>query len=369
MQSLRVALGDRAYPIHVGPGLLDAPELFAPHLGATAAVVTNQRVAPIYLERLTRTLARAGARVVPVVVADGEQYKDWRTLDQVLDAMLAARCDRSVTVVALGGGVIGDLAGFAAAVYQRGVAFLQVPTTLLAQVDSSVGGKTAINHLRGKNMVGAFHQPRAVIADVSTLSTLPERELRAGLAEVIKHGLILDAAFVAWLEQNMGKLLERKAPALSRVVLRSCELKAEVVAADEREQGLRAVLNFGHTFGHAIETGMGYGAWVHGEAVGAGMVMASELSLRAGLITADDARRARSLVAAAGLPVAGPAELSADRYLELMSVDKKAAGGRIRFILLEAIGRALMRDDIPAELVRTVIDGCSGRGTAAFHAA
>jgi 3-dehydroquinate synthase len=369
MHSLRVALGDRAYPIHVGPGLLDSAELFAPHLGATAAVVTNERVAPFYLERLVGTLARAGARVVPIIVPDGEQHKDWRTLDQVLDALLAARCDRSVTVVALGGGVIGDLAGFAAAVYQRGVPFLQVPTTLLAQVDSSVGGKTAINHLRGKNMVGAFHQPRAVIADVDTLSTLPERELRAGLAEVIKHGLVLDAPFVAWLEQDMGKLLARDAGALSRAVLRSCELKAQVVAADEREQGLRAILNFGHTFAHAIEAGMGYGSWVHGEAVGAGMVMATELSLRAGLIGADDARRPRALVAAAGLPVVGPAELSAERYLELMSVDKKAAGGRIRFILLEAIGRARIRDDIPPELVRSVIDDCSGRGAAAFRPA
>ena len=369
MQSLRVALGDHDYPIHVGSGLLDAPDLFAPHVRTTAAVVTDERVAPLYLERLSRTLADAGARVVPVVVPDGEQHKDWRTLDRVLDALLAARCDRGVTVVALGGGVVGDLAGFAAAVYQRGVSYLQVPTTLLAQVDSSVGGKTAINHPRGKNMVGAFHQPRAVIADVDTLSTLPERELRAGLAEVIKHGLILDEPFVASLEQSMGLLLARDANALSRAVLRSCGLKAQVVAADEREQGLRAILNFGHTFAHAIEAGLGYGSWVHGEAVAAGMIMAAELSLRAGLIGADDARRARALVAAAGLPVAGPAGLSADRYLELMSVDKKAAGGRIRFILLEAIGRAVMRDDIATELVRSVIDRCSARGTAAFHAA
>ena len=373
MQSLRVALGDRAYPIHVGSGLLDAADLFAPHLGATAAIVTSERIAPMFLERLAATLTRAGARVERVIVPDGEQHKDWQTLDRVLDALLAARCDRGVTVVALGGGVIGDLAGFAAAVYQRGVPFIQVPTTLLAQVDSSVGGKTAINHARGKNMVGAFHQPRAVIADVGTLSTLPERELRAGLAEVIKHGLILDALFVTWLEQNMSGLLACDAQALSHAVIRSCELKAQVVVADEREHGLRAILNFGHTFAHAIETGMGYGCWVHGEAVGAGMVMAAELSRRAGFIGAADALRARALVAAAGLPVAGPVELPTGRYLDLMSVDKKSAGGRIRFVLLDAIGRARIRDDLPPELVRSVIDDCSAdggsRGTAAIHAA
>ncbi|MBI3375973.1 MAG: 3-dehydroquinate synthase [Betaproteobacteria bacterium] len=368
MQTLRVALGDRGYPIHVGPGLLESADLFAPHLGATAAVITDALVAPLHLERLARTLERAGARVVSIVVPDGEQHKDWRTLDRVLDELLASRCDRSVTVVALGGGVVGDLAGFAAAIYQRGVAFIQVPTTLLAQVDSSVGGKTAINHARGKNMVGAFHQPRVVVADVGTLATLPGRELRAGLAEVIKHGLILDASFVAWLEDDMPKLLAGDAAALTRAVLRSCELKAQVVVSDEREQGLRAILNFGHTFAHAIEAGMGYGAWVHGEAVGAGMVMATELSLRAGLIGPQDARRPSALISAAGLPVAGPAGLSPERYLELMSVDKKAAGGRIRFVLLEAIGRAVIRGDIPPGLVCDAIQGCTARGTASSAA-
>ena len=364
MQTLRVALGDRSYPIHIGPGLLESAELFAPHLGATAAVITNALVAPLYLRRLTLSLERAGARVVPIIIPDGEQHKDWRTLDRVLDEMLASRCERSVTVVALGGGVVGDLAGFAAAIYQRGVQFIQVPTTLLAQVDSSVGGKTAINHARGKNMVGAFHQPRAVIADVGTLATLPGRELRAGIAEVIKHGLILDASFVGWLESDLNRLLAGDAAALTRAVLRSCELKAQVVASDEREQGARALLNFGHTFAHAIEAGMGYGAWVHGEAVGAGMVIATELSLRAGFIGPEDARRPRALVSAAGLPVAGPAELSPERYLELMSVDKKAEGGRIRFVLLEAIGRAVVHGDIPSALVCDAIQSCTARGAA-----
>ena len=369
MQSLRVALGDRAYPIHVGPGLLDAPDLFAPHLGTTAAVVTNERVAPIYLERLARTLARAGARVVPVVVPDGEQHKDWRTLDLVLDALLAARCDRGVTVVALGGGWSATSRDSPRrSISAASLSCRSRPRCLRRSTRrSGARPRSTTSAARTWLALSTSRVPSSPTSD--TLSTLPERELRAGLAEVIKHGLILDEAFVASLEQNMGMLLARDAPALSRAVLRSCELKAQVVAADEREQGLRAILNFGHTFAHAIEAGLGYGSWVHGEAVAAGMAMAAELSLRAGLIGADDARRARALVAAAGLPVAGPAELSADRYLELMSVDKKAAGGRIRFILLEAIGRALMRDDIPAELVRTVIDGCSGRGTAAFHAA
>ena len=276
MESLRVALGERSYPIHIGAGLLDSSALYAPHLaGGAVAVVTNEIVAPRYLARVSKALEAAGARVVEIVVEDGEPAKNWRTLERVFDALLAARCGRDSLLVALGGGVVGDLAGFAAAVYQRGVAYLQVPTTLLAQVDSSVGGKTAINHERGKNMIGAFHQPRAVIADVATLDTLPDRELRAGLAEVIKHGLALDAGFVDWLEANLEKLLARERAALSAAVRRCCELKARVVAADERELGVRALLNFGHTFGHAIEAASGYGTWLHGEAVAAGMVMAA----------------------------------------------------------------------------------------------
>ena len=355
MQPLRVALGERAYPIHIGAGLLDEAQRYAPHLSAgTVALLSNATVAPIYLARVRAALEKAGARVLPVLVDDGEQAKSWATLDGVFDALLAGRCGRDSVLVALGGGVVGDLGGFAAATYQRGIPFIQVPTTLLAQVDSSVGGKTAINHARGKNMIGAFHQPLAVIADVSTLDTLPERELRAGIAEVIKHGFILDAKFVDWLEQNIEKLLARDREALTHAVRRSCELKAQVVAADERESGQRAILNFGHTFGHAIEAGAGYGEWLHGEAVAAGMVMAAELSARAGTLHRGEAERVKRLVARAGLPVRGP-KLAEDRYLELMQVDKKAAAGKVRFILLEGVGKAVLRGDLDPSLVRQSI--------------
>jgi 3-dehydroquinate synthase len=318
--------------------------------------VTNAVVAPIYLERVLGTLARAGASGAPVTVQveDGEQAKGWKSLDHIIDALLGARLGRDAVLVALGGGVVGDLAGFAAAVYQRGIAFVQAPTTLLAQVDSSVGGKTAINHARGKNMVGAFHQPQAVVADVGTLASLPDRELRAGIAEVIKHGLILDASFVDWLERYLDGLLARDPEALGHAVCRSCELKSQVVAADERESGLRAILNFGHTFGHAIEAGMGYGAWLHGEAVAVGMVMAADLSVRVGTMRRGEAARVTALIARAGLPVHGPA-LSADTYLELMQVDKKAVAGKLRFILLEGLGRASMRSDVDEALVRASI--------------
>ena len=329
--------------------------MYAPYVASrSVAVITNKVVAPLYLEPVQRALEQAGGRVVPVLIEDGEPAKAWASLDHVIDALLAARCGRDSVIVALGGGVVGDLAGFAAAVYQRGIAFIQVPTTLLAQVDSSVGGKTAINHARGKNMVGAFHQPLAVIADVAALDTLPERELRAGIAEVIKHGFILDLQFVDWLEANIGRLLTRDRAALSHAVRRSCELKAQVVAADERETGLRAVLNFGHTFGHAIEIGAGYGQWLHGEAVAAGMMMAAELSARAGTLRREDVDRIRALVARAGLPVLGP-RLGIDRYLELMQGDKKAAGGQVRFVLLDGLGRAMLRGDIDASLVRESI--------------
>jgi 3-dehydroquinate synthase len=339
--------------------LLDDPALYARHLGShRAAIVTNEVVAPLYLERVARALAQAGAaKATRIIVGDGEPAKDWRTLERVFDELLAARCGRDTVLVALGGGVVGDLAGFAAAVYQRGIPFIQVPTTLLAQVDSSVGGKTAINHPRGKNMVGAFHQPLAVISDTATLDSLPDRELRAGLAEVIKHGLILDAAFADWLDANLAALLARERSALAHAVRRSCELKAQVVATDERETGLRAILNFGHTFGHAFEAGAGYGEWLHGEAVAAGMVMAAELSVRAGLLARADAARIRALVARAGLPVVGPA-LSAERILELMQVDKKAAAGRIRFVLLERIGAAVLKGDIDERIVRDAIAAC-----------
>jgi 3-dehydroquinate synthase len=355
MESLSVALGSRSYPIHIGVGILDAADLYRPHLaGGAAAIVTNQAVAPLYLSKLRVAVEAAGARVIEIIVEDGEQAKSWPSLERILDSLLAARCGRDSLVVALGGGVVGDLAGFAAAVYQRGVAFLQVPTTLLAQVDSSVGGKTAINHARGKNMIGAFHQPRAVISDVATLDTLPDRELRAGLAEVIKHALALDASFVEWLERNMEKLLTREREAVVHAVKRCCELKARIVAADERESGVRALLNFGHTFGHAIEAGTGYGAWLHGEAIAAGMVMAVELSSRLNLIQNQDLARVRSLVARAGLPTTGPA-LAPERLMELMSVDKKAAQGKVRFVLLEAIGRAALRADVDAARIREAI--------------
>jgi 3-dehydroquinate synthase len=353
METLGVALGSRAYPIHIGAGILDAAELYRPHLaGGAAAIVTNAVVAPLYLHRLRSALK--GARIAEVVVADGEQAKSWQGVEQVVDALLAARLGRDGLVVALGGGVVGDLAGFAAAIYQRGVAFVQVPTTLLAQVDSAVGGKTAINHPRGKNMIGAFHQPCAVVSDVATLDTLPDRELRAGLAEVIKHGFALDAAFVDWLEANVEKILARDPAALVHAIRRSCELKARIVAEDELESGNRALLNFGHTFGHAIEAGAGYGAWLHGEAVAAGMVMAAELSALMGHLSKSEVSRVRSLLRRAGLPVAGPA-LAPERLMELMSLDKKAAKGRTRFVVLEGVGRAMLKSGIDDAAVRAAI--------------
>jgi len=355
VETLRVALAERSYPIHIGSGLLDAAELLAPHVrGRQAAVLTSQVIAPHYLARAKATLERAGARPIEVVVQDGEAAKDWPTLQSVFDAFLAARLGRDGIVVALGGGVVGDLAGFAAAVYQRGVPYIQVPTTLLAQVDSSVGGKTAINHPRGKNMIGAFHQPLAVVADVALLGTLPERELRAGLAEVIKHGAALDLAFFEWLEQSMEKLLARDEAALVHAVRRCCELKAAVVSADEREAGARALLNLGHTFGHAIEAGAGYGAWLHGEAVAAGMVMAAELSAREGLLAPREVERVRRLIARAQLPVAGP-KLPPERLVELMAVDKKNVRGETRFVLLERLGHAVVKAGVPAERVREAI--------------
>jgi 3-dehydroquinate synthase len=354
MESLSVALGSRSYPIHIGAGLVDRAELYAPHLRGSAAVVTNAVVAPLYLARVRKALEAAGARVAEIVVEDGEAAKSWTTLDRVLDGLLAARFGRDSVVVALGGGVVGDLAGFAAAVYQRGVALLQVPTTLLAQVDSSVGGKTAINHARGKNMIGAFHQPLAVISDVGTLDTLPERELCAGIAEVIKHGVALDAPFFAWLENNVERLVARDREALSYAVRRSCELKAAVVAEDERESGVRALLNLGHTFGHAIEAGTGFGPWLHGEAVAAGIVMAADLSVRIGTLPAPEAERVRRLVARAGLPTRPPS-LPAEQWRSLMALDKKSARGQVRFVLLEAMGRAKLPAGVDTGLVDELI--------------
>ena len=348
MQTLSVALGERSYPIHIGTGLLGQAELIVPFLARNSvAVVTNTTVAPLYLEQLGGGLARKGVEVVRIVLPDGEDHKDWQTLNAVFDALLEKRCGRDTTLVALGGGVIGDLAGFAAATYQRGVHYIQIPTTLLAQVDSSVGGKTAINHPLGKNMIGAFHQPRLVLADMDTLKTLPERELRSGLAEVIKHGLIRDAEFFAWLEANIERLLSRDAEALACAVLRSVEIKADIVAQDERESGLRKLLNFGHTFGHAIETGLGYGVWLHGEAVAAGMVMAADLSRQLGYLSEADTSRIRSLLQRAGLPTAAKG-IAPARVQQLMGVDKKVKDGRIHFVLLKGLGSAAVRDDVPS---------------------
>jgi 3-dehydroquinate synthase len=365
MQTVNVALGERSYPIHIGSNLLEGADLLLPHLAQPrVAVVTNDVVGPLYLAPLRRGLAQAGVAMVEITVADGERYKNWETLNQILDRLLAQRCERKTTLIALGGGVIGDLTGFAAAIYLRGVPFMQVPTTLLAQVDSSVGGKTGINHPLGKNMIGAFYQPKLVLADTATLNTLPVRELAAGLAEVIKYGLILDAGFFDWLEGNMAKLVARDADALAYAIRRSCEIKAEVVAGDERETGARALLNLGHTFGHAIEAGLGYGTWLHGEAVAAGTVLAARLSQRMGLLQSADLARVESLLAQAGLPVRAPA-LGVERYLDLMGADKKVEGGKLRLILLRRIGEAFFTGDFPQDALRTVLDVGQGDGSTA----
>jgi len=360
MQTLTVELGDRSYPIHIGRGLLDDPARFTPRIrGRRVMIVTNETVAPLYLDRLKRTLSEF--RVDAVILPDGEEYKTLETLNQVYTALLEARFDRKATLVALGGGVIGDITGFAAASYQRGVDFIQVPTTLLSQVDSSVGGKTGVNHPLGKNMIGAFHQPRCVVIDTDTLDTLPDRELRAGIAEVIKYGLICDRPFFDWLEANMDRLLARDPEALAYAIHRSCQDKAQVVAEDERESGRRAILNLGHTFGHAIETGMGYGVWLHGEGVATGMVMAARMSRRLGWLDAEDLHRTEALIARAGLPVDPPPEITAERFAELMSVDKKVLDGQLRLVLLRGIGEAVVTADFdPAALDATLNQVGSG---------
>jgi 3-dehydroquinate synthase len=353
-ERLRIDLGERAYDILIGSGLIDNPATWEglPR-SADALIVTNEVVAPLHAERLRAALAPRHPRLHVLVLPDGEHTKDWQHLNRIFDALLGAGCDRKTVLYALGGGVVGDMTGFAAACYMRGVPFVQVPTTLLAQVDSSVGGKTAINHPLGKNMVGAFYQPLRVVCDLALLATLPARELAAGLAEVIKYGPIADAAFLDWIEQHLDALIARDPAALAHAVQRSCEIKARVVAADEREGGLRAILNFGHTFGHAIEAGMGYGAWLHGEGVGCGMLMAAELSSRLGLVDAAFVARLEHIVDRAGLPVRAPA-MPAERWLELMRVDKKAEGGEIRYVLIDGIGRCVVRP-APEALVREVI--------------
>ncbi len=359
MQTLTVGLADRSYPIHIGSGLLSRADLLLPHVPhKKTMVVTNTTVAPLYLETLRRMLQSHGVDVISTILPDGEKYKNIETLTLIYDALLSNRCERSTPLIALGGGVVGDMTGYAAATYLRGVPFIQIPTTLLAQVDSSVGGKTGINHPLGKNMIGAFYQPQVVLADIATLNTLPDQELRAGIAEVIKYGLIRDQSFFEWLEMNMERLLARDAEVLQYAIARSCQNKAEVVAADERESGERALLNLGHTFGHAIETGMGYGAWLHGEAVAAGTIMALDLSCRLGWIREQDVTRVRHLFDKAGLPVIAPA-LGAEKYQQLMGLDKKVMGGKIRFVLLKAIGRAVVSGDVPADLLQQTLAACS----------
>lgn len=343
MKTLELELGERSYPIHIGSQLIDRADLYKKHLkGSFTAVVTNQTVAPLYADRVVKTLESLGQKVRLVVLPDGEVYKTWETLQKIFDALLESGADRKSTLIALGGGVIGDMTGFAAASYMRGIRFIQVPTTLLSQVDSSVGGKTGINHPLGKNMIGAFYQPQAVIADLDTLKTLPPKELAAGLAEVVKHGAIADADFFSWIEKNIEPLNACEPKAMEHAVQRSCEIKSQIVALDEKEGGVRATLNFGHTFGHAIEAGMGYGEWLHGEAVGCGMVLAADLSVRTDRLTKEDFQRIKNLVTALKLPSIPP-KLGVSRYIDLMSVDKKAEGGEVRYILLDGIGRSTIK--------------------------
>lgn len=354
MNTLNVDLGPRSYPIYIGRGLLGRADLVAPFIkGRQVMIVTNETIAPLYLDKCSQ--AFASFHLQHVILPDGEQFKTLDVLNRIFDALLTHHFDRGCTLVALGGGVIGDMTGFAAACYQRGVNFIQIPTTLLSQVDSSVGGKTGVNHPLGKNMIGAFHQPRCVVADTDTLLTLDERQLRAGIAEVIKYGLIDDPEFFEWLEINMPKLLNRDAETLAFAIEGSCRDKARVVAADERESGSRALLNLGHTFGHAIETGMGYGEWLHGEAIATGMVLAAELSERLGWMQPSDTDRVRRLILAAGLPIEPPHALDGKRFMELMSVDKKVIDGRMRLILMHGIGRSVISDAADsASIINTI---------------
>ena len=360
MHTLNVGLAERSYPIHIGLDLLNQPELLLQHApDKRVAIVSNSTVAPLYLESLTRSLTSQGIKVKSVILPDGEQHKNTSSLNTIYNELLSSRCERTTPLIALGGGVIGDLTGFAAATYLRGVPFIQIPTTLLAQVDSSVGGKTGINHPLGKNMIGAFYQPRVVIADITTLNTLPDKELRAGIAEVIKYGLIGDLPFLEWLELNIEKLLHRDAEALTYAIVRSCQNKADVVGTDERESGERALLNLGHTFGHAIENAMGYGVWLHGEAVAAGTIMAADLSHRLGWLGGEDVERIKQLFTKAGLPIKGP-HLSSEQYLQLMGLDKKVKDGKMRFVLLKALGQAVITNEVPKDLLlQTLESNCA----------
>ncbi|MEE9332166.1 MAG: 3-dehydroquinate synthase [Methylophilaceae bacterium] len=357
-QTLNVELGARAYPIYIGSGLLNESLLLQKHLKQKqVAIVTNTTVAPLYLKQVSQPLKEAGIRVVEIILPDGEAYKNSETLNLIYDALLEARCERSTTLIALGGGVIGDLTGYAAATYLRGVPFIQMPTTLLSQVDSSVGGKTGINHPRGKNMIGAFYQPQAVLIDIDTLNTLPQRELSAGVAEVIKYGLIRDAGFFAWLEQNMSKIMTLDKAVITEAIYRSCKNKAEVVAADEKETGERALLNLGHTFGHAIENAMGYGVWLHGEAVAAGTIMAAEFSKSMRWLQEQDIERIKAIFQAAMLTQQPPA-LGAAKYLDLMGLDKKVQDGKIRLVLQKGIGESVITSKYDTEKLQLILDNC-----------
>ena len=354
MQTLHLDLGERSYPIHIGQGLLQHAELLTPHIhGKSAVIVSNTTVAPLYLAATERLLA--GVKQSAAILPDGERYKTLDTLNQVYTHLLEQKADRKTTLIALGGGVIGDMTGFAAASYQRGVNFIQIPTTLLAMVDSSVGGKTGVNHPLGKNMIGAFHQPQCVLIDTDTLNTLADRELSAGIAEVVKYGLIRDPAFLQWLDANMDRLLARDPEALTYAIYRSCQHKAEVVASDERESGQRALLNLGHTFGHAIEAAMGYGQWLHGEAVAAGMVMAAELSQQMGWLSVDDVAYTRHILQRAKLPVDPPANMTGEDFMRYMSVDKKVLDGTLRLILMKSLGEGIVTADFDPDALKRVL--------------
>ena len=354
MQTLSVDLGSRSYPIHIGSGLLTDAELLLPHIhGQSCIAVSNETIAPLYLRQLEFSVS--SLRHSAVILPDGEHYKNLDTLNQVYTHLLEQHADRKSTLIALGGGVTGDICGFAAASYQRGLNFIQIPTTLLSMVDSSVGGKTGVNHALGKNMIGAFHQPQCVLIDTDTLNTLPDRELSAGLAEVIKYGLIRDREFLAWLDENMDRLLARDPEALTYAIYRSCEHKAEVVAADEFEAGQRALLNLGHTFGHAIESAMGYGNWLHGEAVATGMVMAAEHSMLMGWLQPDEVQSIRDLLIKARLPVTPPAEMSGEDFMRYMSVDKKVINGTLRLILMKSVGESVVTADFDQDALKRVL--------------
>lgn len=355
MTDIKVDLGDRTYPIFIDSGCLNTIAISDYINGSQALVVTNETIAPLYLEQVIDKLSSEGMQAQSLVLADGEKYKSLETLNQIFDCLITNRHNRTTTLIALGGGVIGDMTGFAAACYQRGVPFVQIPTTLLAQVDSSVGGKTAVNHPSGKNMIGAFYQPQAVIIDTNTLETLPEREFSAGLAEVIKYGLIADARFFDWLEENIDALMQRDSSAIAHAIAVSCQTKANVVAADETEQGIRAILNLGHTFGHAIEAAQEYKDWLHGEAVGAGMVMAAELSMLEGMISDKDLERTKAIIKKAKLPIQAPKDISNERFMDLMGLDKKVLDGRIRLVLMRSIGDAFVTNDFEYRNLETVL--------------